>query len=168
MASRFNLRTDLAFVCFSTRAPDSDAVARFFSDAYGLAVPEINRVSQGEGGARLLRSRSDQVLLFGETPGLVEEPVPEFLKGQVYRTDLSDAWLFLHLSGAKVMAFLERLSTLDLAGPRFPAGSVAETAMNHVGVYLIRLAGAEFLLGVPRSYAAHFVDALEDAARLLD
>ena len=159
---------DVTFVCFSTWSPDSGELAQLLEKALGLAVPQVNHMSRGTaGGPRLLRARADQLVLLAES-GQLEASVPTDAIPGVYRTDMSDAWTFVRISGPKTPSLFERLCSLDLESPLFQAGCVAETMISHVAVYVIRDGDTDFLLGIPRSYGAHFLRELESAAALLE
>jgi glycine cleavage system aminomethyltransferase T len=69
--------------------------------------------------------------------------------------DVSDGYCGLVLSGSLVRDVLMRLVPVDVADSAFPAGAVAATHIERVGVVLIReRSGAGYELFLPRSFAA--------------
>lgn len=156
------------FVCISTQAAESKELARFFEGVHGLSIPEIGRLTRKEnGGISLLRAWADQLVVFAEHGDAPVTVLPEGLAGAAFLTDQSDAWTFLRLSGRQTAPLFERLCALDLESARHRPGSVAQTVISHVGVYVIRDDAMTFLLGIPRSYTAHFLDELAAAVGLL-
>ena len=80
-------------------------------------------------------------------------------------TDQSDGWIQLRIVGPQARGVLEKLCPLDLHPEVFSVGSVARTAMEHLGVIVARSDEASsFRLLTARSSARSFLHALQVAA----
>ncbi len=77
---------------------------------------------------------------------------PELLPDQGTTVDLSHSRTRLRLAGTDAAALLNRLLPLDLRESSFPEGTVASSAMHHVGVTLWRAPGG-YELFIPRGFA---------------
>lgn len=105
---------------------------------------------------RLVWSGLDQWFLFGAPP--------EGLGAHAALTDQGDAWAGLDLAGTDARAVLARLVPLDLDPSVAPDGYAARSLLRHVPL-LMDVLGSNFVLRVPRSYAATAVHDLGDAMR---
>ncbi|MTI04064.1 sarcosine oxidase subunit gamma [Roseibium denhamense] len=77
--------------------------------------------------------------------------------------DLSSSRTWLTLHGPKAADLLNHFLPLNLSDTAFPLGSVASTAIHHVGVTLWRDAQGISLL-LPRSFAVFLWEQLTDSA----
>lgn len=78
--------------------------------------------------------------------------------------DMSHGRSAFRLSGTQVAYVLNKDLALDLDIAQFPVSSVAQTRIDHMGVWIFRTANQVFELYVMASFAASFRDWLDDAA----
>lgn len=95
---------------------------------------------------------------------LVGVAAPEFDAEQAVTLDLSHSRTRLCVSGDDAAAFLNRHFPLDLRETAFPVGSVASSAMHHVGVTLWHSADG-FELFIPRGFALSLWEGLVESAQ---
>ena len=77
--------------------------------------------------------------------------------------DLSHSRTRIRISGPDAVDLLNRLLPLDLRETSFPEGSVASSALHHVGVTLWR-SGDGYELFIPRGFALSVWEVLFDSA----
>ncbi len=117
-------------------------------------LPAPGRVAETDGG-RIVWAGMGQWFVEGGAP------VPE---GAAARTDQTDGWAAMSLTGLGAAEVLARLVPLDLDARVFPPGSVARSLLRHVMLLLIA-ADDGFDLLVPRSYARTTARELGEAMR---
>jgi len=94
---------------------------------------------------------------------IVGASAPKLDPKQGSSLDLSHSRTRVRVSGPEAATFLNRFIPLDLRDQSFPAGTVASTAMHHVGVTLWRSeAGYELLL--PRGFALSLWEVMVETA----
>lgn len=92
--------------------------------ALGHAFPAPNTTS-----GPLIWTGRDQAFLRGLAPDLT---------GLAATTDQTGGWCALRLTGPQAVPALARLVPLDLRAGRFPPGTSARTALNHMAAILVR------------------------------
>ncbi|WP_425407670.1 sarcosine oxidase subunit gamma [Hwanghaeella sp.] len=159
--------TGLGLVSIATPRDGAEALNAALQSAYGCGRPDAGTsTASGDGSMRLLGLQQDQI--FALFPHSGDRAVTEIATalGEVgYYTDQSDSWAFLRLSGPAAIPALQRICTLDLDVTALPVGSVARTAMEHMGVILLREGTDAFLLMGARSSAGNFLHAVEQSVR---
>ena len=155
-----------ALVCMAFPAARRDTVSARVSDRLGIALPDISRCT-GD-AMRLIGLQRDQVWCTFASAGAsaADDMLAERLGEDhgVRLTDQSGGWAQLRIDGADAVAVLERLCPLDLHERALPVDGCARTAMEHLGVIIVRTAPDSFELLTARSSAHSFVHALETAA----
>lgn len=143
------------------------ALTKALSASYKMMPPAIGKTALSKiDNARFLGLQSDQMFLLSDDVG--PNPtghVAEKLGDKAYLTDQSDSWAIVALNGPRSRELLERLSMIDLSDTAFPVGAVARTAMDHIGVIVLREQTDAYVLLSPRSSAASFLELLETVAR---
>jgi len=122
------------------------------------AAPGPGASATGPGGT-LLRTEPLKWLLVSET----ETPRPVLNEADGTVLELSHARTVIHVSGPKAPDLMARMVPLDLRPAAFPEGSVANTALHHVGVTLLARDGGFDIL-VLRSFGLAVWEALTDSA----
>ncbi len=95
---------------------------------------------------------------------LVGIEAPEFDAERAVTLDLSHSRTRLGISGADAAEFLNRHLPLDLREDSFPVGSVASSAIHHVGVTLWRTPEG-YELFIPRGFALSLWEGLVESAQ---
>lgn len=116
--------------------------------------PEPGRSRQHDGSLLLWRA-PDTWYLVTEDATLVRRVLAA--AGSL-AVELTGAFTVLRLSGRNVLDLLAKAVTVDLEAPRHAPGAAFTTGTPVAPVTIHRLAGDQFDLYVPRSYAASFVD----------
>ncbi len=131
-------------------------VARRVSEAIGVdQAPLPCRAVSSAGGAAL---RVEPLKWW-----LVGAPAPDIDAEQGTALDISHSRTRLRIGGPDAAEFLNRFLPLDLRESAFPTGSVASSAINHVGVTLWRsVTGYEMF--VPRGFALSLWQGFVDVA----
>lgn len=153
-------RHDLALVSIAVPLAGTDALAAQMRSAFKLEMPAPTLTSEA-GQWRAVSMTADQVLLM--TPGdgtSIERQVREALDGLGYTTNQTEAWVCLEVSGPDTLRALERICPVNLSEDPFPKGASARTAMEHLGVLIIRLAADRFLLCSASSSARSFAHSI--------
>ena len=88
-------------------------------------------------------------------------PAMKAVSGTAWATDQSDSYCLLRLEGARSREVLERICPLDLHPGAFALGAASRTAMEHLGVLLIREEAEQYLLMSARSSALSFLHAVQ-------
>lgn len=155
--------TGLAVVSIATPNGGDIRLAEQLEAAYGAQIPKVGSSSlSADGKARFLRLQHDQIFLLFEYSGdNAVSAVSNKLGETGYFTDHSDSWAMLQISGSASRDALERICTLDLDPQTFSIGAVSRTAMDHLGVIILRDGNNSFLLLSPRSSANSFLQAIE-------
>ena len=87
----------------------------------------------------MIRISPDQAMLvFEHAAADAAQVVSDAMKGTVYTTLQTDAWVVLTLAGGNARAALERLCPLDLHDSVFAVNSAARTVMEHMGAMILR------------------------------
>lgn len=134
-----------------------DAVA----STWNCALPATGRyVTSKDGQTRLLGMGPDTFMAVIARNGAVPAAAKS-LATAAYTTDQSENWISLRLSGPKALAALARICPIDLHPNAFPADAHARTAMEHLGVIILREGDSQFLLMSASSSAASFLHAVE-------
>ncbi len=120
------------------------------------SVPGPGQAVIGEKGA-LLRVEPMKWWLTGV-------PVPEIAPENGTTLDLSHSRTRIRIRGPQASEFLNRFLPLDLREKSFPQGSVASSAIHHVGVTLWRVDG-HYDLFLPRGFALFVWEGMTDVAR---
>jgi len=126
--------------------------------AAALGTTEIAAPGQATGDEEkaLLRVEPLKYWLLGAQP-------PQLDAEQGVTLDLSHSRTRVQISGAEAVGLLNRLLPLDLREHIFPVGSVALSAIHHVGITLWRNE-AGYELFVPRGYAVSVWQVLFESA----
>ena len=116
------------------------AFAEALAAGFGASRPATGEASAGKKrGAVVLGLQPDQVMiLFDEGEADPIEIAGTAFGDKAHLTDQSDGWAMLQVSGTGVRRALERLCPLDLDPAIFPEGKVARTAMERLGVIVMR------------------------------
>jgi len=153
---------DLAIVSLALPLGAEDAAQKAIKSAYGAALPAPGKSVCTKDGTRLLRLGPDTgLVLFTHAAPDAERVVAAHLGGAAYTTDQTDVWTGLDLTGPPARAALERICPLDLHDSAFAVDDVARTAMEHLGVLIIRTGQDSFLLLSASSSAGSFLHAVE-------
>lgn len=123
------------------------------------AAPEPGRSAFGTSGT-LLRTEPLKWWLLN---GAENISLSDYSSSQLSILDFSHSRTRISLSGPKVRFLLNNFLPLDFSDARFPSGSVASSALHHVGVTLWRTED-QFNLFVPRSFAASHWELLVQSA----
>ncbi|MGB3315649.1 MAG: sarcosine oxidase subunit gamma [Albidovulum sp.] len=152
----------LAIVSLALPRGGEDAAEKAIKTAYGTALPVPGRyVTAKDGAARLVRSSPDQgLIIFPHPTPDAERVVAAKLKGKVYTTDQTDAWVAVEVSGPATRQVLERICPLDLSTGSFGPDMAKRTVMEHLGVLILRTGEDAFLLLSASSSAKSFLHAL--------
>ena len=124
--------------------------------AKAASAPGPGQVVVGKKGA-LLRIEPMKWWLIGVA-------APEVLPGHGTTLDLSHSRTRIRIGGPHAGEFLNRFLPLDLREKVFPPGSVASSAIHHVGVTLW-CSDDHYDLFVPRGFALFVWEGLVDVAR---
>ena len=156
---------EMALVSIATPRGGADALQSAVRSAYDCDLPVPGATSEG-GGTRFLGLQQDQVFaMFPYAGDTAIAEIRQALGDTGYYTDQSDSWALLRLSGEAAVPALERICPVDLDRAAFPIGAVARTAMEHLGVIILREETDGFLLMAARSSAANFLHAVEQSVR---
>lgn len=131
--------------------------------AWQVAIPAVGHsVLTADGSNRLMAMQADQLFLLADYEGdQAVAMVAEQLGDSGYYTDQSDSWAMLQVSGTASRKALERICPIDLHADVFAEGAVARTAMEHMGVIIVRNGKDSFLLLTMRSLAGSLLHAVE-------
>jgi heterotetrameric sarcosine oxidase gamma subunit len=144
-----------ALAIASIIARDRNSVARALEASIGIAPPGAGRCAGAEFGA-LLWVGPMRWLLVCERWQAANEAAAA-LRGLAAVADQSDAYAVLRLAGPRVRDALAKGCMIDLHPRAFAPGSVAVTAIVHVGATLWQVDDAPtYDIAVPRSMAASF------------
>ncbi len=154
---------DLAIVSIATPRGGADALASALKDAFGVTPPKAGKACQSkDGSTQFLGTSGDQMFAVFDDPNPgASEVMADKLNNTGYCTLQSDNWVALKISGVRCREALVRISPIDLSAANFPVGSVARTAMEHMGVIIYPEGDNTFVLLSASSSAASFLDALE-------
>jgi methylglutamate dehydrogenase subunit D len=139
------------------------AVDSVVSGLLGVASPAIGNIAGNEEttvaaiapGRFLIRSQAD---------GIAERLAGGLPASDGTVTDLSHGRTILRLEGDAAGAILAKCVALDLDPAIFPPGRVAQTAIHHIDVVLLRSSASRFDLWVLRSFAEALAEWLLDAS----
>jgi heterotetrameric sarcosine oxidase gamma subunit len=148
---------DLILHQVATWAGSIDETGPLAASAAGVdSTPGPGKATVGDKGA-ILRIEPLKWWLIG-----VE--APSLLPAQGATLDLSHSRTRIRISGPDAVALINRLLPLDLREHSFPEGSVASSALHHVGVTLWRSAGG-YDLFIPRGFALSIWEVLFESAQ---
>ena len=157
-----------AIVSIATPNAGDAALAAALQSAYGIELPAVGRAAvASRDSATFLRHAQDQMFVLFNDPatGKPTDTVRDALGETAYLTDQSDSWAALRIEGAQSRSALERICPLDLDAGTFTPGTVARTAMEHLGVIMLCEAADKYLLLSARSSADNFLHAVETSVR---
>lgn len=123
----------------------------------GVVLPEVGRVVEGKDVCVAGFGRGQYLLLAATMPQL------NIGAGGV-TSDLSHGRCGTRISGGQAAFVLNKGLAVDLSLMQFPVGSVAQSSIDHIGVWLFRRDDQTFDLYVATSYAQSFGEWLADAA----
>ncbi len=154
---------DQALVSIAVPLGGADALDSAMTGAYGTTFPAPGSTALSkDGSVRFLGLQPDQCFALFELAGNDPvEAIANVLGDTGYYTDQSDSWAMLRLSGPLAVSALERICPLGLAPAAFPQGSVARTAMEHLGVIILCENEDSYVLMSARSSAPSFLHAVE-------
>ncbi len=137
--------------------------------AFGVAPPVVGMSClSADATARLIRLSSDQLFVTLAHPGTCPATlIAARLGDAAYCTDQSDVWSILEISGTGTRSALERICPIDLHPDAFAPDQAARTAMEHMGVIVIRTADDAFTLLSASSSANSFLEAVMVSIRNL-
>ncbi len=161
--------TDLALVSVAIPLGGDAKAESAMSNAFGVNIPEIGGSVVAKNNCRILRLSRDQlfVVFSRDTPD-AETLVSRQLNNTVYTTDQSDVWVGLEISGPDALPALERICPIDLHSTKFGPGAVARTAMEHLGVIIVRTGQSAYLMLSASSSAISFLRTVEISLVNLD
>lgn len=157
-----------AIVSMATPNGADDALATVLQTAYGIELPAVGRAAiSAKDSATFLRLAQDQmfVLFVAPATGKPTDAIRTAIGDAAYLTDQSDSWAALRIEGPQTRAALERICALDLHVDKFTPGTVARTAMEHLGVIMLCEAPDKVLMLSARSSADNFLHAVETSVR---
>ncbi|WP_120500183.1 sarcosine oxidase subunit gamma [Roseovarius sp. EL26] len=158
---------DLALVSIALPLGAEAKALKAIKTAYGADLPEPGKTALSkDGNARLVRLGADQALVvFTHATPDANPVVQAKLKGTAYTTDQTDVWTGLEVSGATSREALQRICPIDIHPAAFAEGDCARTAMEHLGVLIIRTGDDTYLLLSASSSAKSFLHAVETSAQ---
>ena len=158
---------DLALVSIALPLGGETKALKAIKSAYGSDLPDIGTACKtSKGNALLLRLALDQAFIaFTHSQPDAEKVVAKKLKGTAYSTDQTDVWASLEIGGSRARTALERICPLDLHDDSFPVMQTARTAMEHLGVVIVRIEADSWLLLSASSSAGTFLHAIETSIR---
>ncbi|MFN4202960.1 MAG: sarcosine oxidase subunit gamma [Tabrizicola sp.] len=155
-------RTDVALASVAARKgriADLSAAAR----KAGVPLPDPARHQSGTPWSAFWVAPE---MWFVEGPHATHELIADLLKSALGDaasvTEQTDAWVVFDLAATDLAPLMERLCNVDF--PTVPAGYATRTAMEHLGVYMVKRAPGAVRLYGPRSSAESLLHALETAA----
>ena len=157
--------TGLAFVSLAVSAGNGKAFAAAVKKAWKIEVPPPG-MSTTAGDIRLIWTAPDQYHLLmpepaGNPSGDPLAPVMKAVSDTAWLTDQSDSYCMLRLEGPRSREALERICPLDPHPGSFAVDAASRTAMEHLGVLLVREQADRYLLMSARSSARSFLHAVE-------
>lgn len=157
--------TGMALFSLAVSQGNDAAFSRAVKKAWKIEVPTPG-MSTTAGDIRLIWTAPGQYhLLMQEPPGNPSgdplAPVTKAVSGTAWLTDQSDSYCLLRLEGPRAREALERICPLDLYPGNFAVDAASRTAMEHLGVLLIREQMDQYLLMSARSSALSFLHAVE-------
>lgn len=161
-------RDGLGIARVTARRGQLEALGRRVHERFGIALPDgPRRLCSGEVAVAGIGPES--WLLTCESGGnAFAAGVRDALRGHAAVVDLSDAYLVLRLTGARLREALAKLVPLDVHERSFRTGDVAQSVAGHMAVMLWRLEDsrgeAVFELCAGRSVAHSLYRAIRDSA----
>jgi heterotetrameric sarcosine oxidase gamma subunit len=155
-------RIGLALATVMVRKGQTAALAAAVKEQFDITLPAGPHGS-GSDSTSFLGTGPGRWLVTHDarTPRFVDSLSPQ-LEGLASVVDQSDAYGVLRLSGPALLDVLAKGVAIDLSAPAFPAGSVAVTAIAHIGATLWKVDEAPTIhVVVARSYAGSFLHWLE-------
>ena len=155
--------TGLSLVFVAEPLGGRSELERALAGKFGLRLPAPGASSLSDNGkARMIWLATGQFLIVFESGEFPEtRRIAEELGDSAHVGEQTDNWVGLRLSGAAAEEVLERICPVNIAKEAFPVGSVARTAMEHMGAIAIREANDGFLLLSSSSSAKSFLHAVQ-------
>jgi sarcosine oxidase subunit gamma len=159
--------TQRGIVSVATPKAGEKMLAQTIAAEFSTALPTPGKsTSSDRSNARLLGLAADQFFIVFDDPDNTEPArIISSLSQSAYLTDQSDTWVSIRVSGPASRDALERICPIDLHDESFSVGSVARTAMEHLGAIIYREAEHSFALMSAVSSAPAFLHAIETSAR---
>ncbi len=157
----------LSIVSISTPAGGSAMLTKAMKSGYGAEIPAVGASTTSRDGAiRFLGMGPEQTFAIFDYDGDDGDRIVASRLGETaYYTLQSDNWVALRLFGGHAREALRRICQIDIHPDAFPPGTVARTAMEHMGVILIAEEGESFLLLSAWSTANSFLHAIETSLK---
>ncbi len=125
------------------------ALVAALQGAYNIDLPAVGQTVISDDATFLRLARDQMFVLFPQPAnGRPTDAVADVLGETAYLTDQSDSWATLRIAGGNCRAALERICPLDLDAAIFPPGTVARTAMEHLGVIVLCEAAEHFCISL--------------------
>ncbi len=152
-----------ALASLATRRGRAADVARM-AQSVGLALPGPGQISQGTPWSALWIGPEQWLVEapFASHEDIVSHLAPIF-GDAASLTEQTDAWVRFDLQGQGLAAVFERLCALNLRAMADLGG--ARTVIEHIGVFVLKLAEDHITVLGPRSSAASLHHALITAAK---
>lgn len=164
-ANRITEQTQLALVSVAIARDTQEDLADRLQQNWGLAFPSPTG-STTSGDWRAISMTADQLLLIRPGDGsATERQVKEAVGRSGYTTNQTDAWAVLSVEGPDILPAMERICPINLTLPAFPVDASARTAMEHLGVLVVRLSEHRLLLLSASSSALSFAHSVETSFR---
>jgi len=165
----FREAADTAIVSLAIPLGGEAAAFDAIRAAFGVAPPIVGMSClSADATARLIRLGRDQIFVTLAHPGTCPAAlIAARLGDAAYCTDQSDVWALLDISGTDTRSALERICPIDLHPDGFALDQAARTAMEHIGVIIIRTADDAFRLLSASSSANSFLEAVKVSLRNL-
>ncbi len=160
-ANRIVEHDDLALVSVAIPLGGAPRLAQALKEGWSLKMPDA-RQSSVSGNMRAIQTAPDQMMLiFPHSGPGANNVVRKKLNGAGYTTEQTDNWVVLEVSGPDTRMALERICPVDLHPDTFVVENAARTAMEHLGVWILRIGSDTYLLMSPSSSAQSFLHAIE-------
>lgn len=159
--------TDRGIVSVAMPKAGEHKLAQAIAAEFSTAMPKPGHWTTSiKSNARLLGLAQDQFFIVFDDPENTEPArIINALNQSAYLTDQSDSWASLRVNGPACRQALERICPIDLHDESFSVGSVARTAMEHLGTIIYREDDYSFVLMSAASSAKTFLHAVETSAR---
>lgn len=167
---RINEVTDKSLVSIATPKGEDKNLKKAISKHYQCDLPVVGQSTvSSDGKAVFLGMQRDQMFVFFdyETSNPVETVIKN-LGATGYYTDQSDSWVMLQISGVQSRKALARICMLDLHADVFTEGSVARTAMEHMGTIIFHEGQDSFIIFTARSSAKSLLHAVETSIKNIE
>lgn len=162
-AMRLMAPKDLALVSIALPLGKEKAATKAIEVGYSCAFPDVGKAQlTKDKRTAVMRLATDQAfVLFTRSEPDAADYVTEKIMNKAYVTDQTDVWSGLEISGPNCRTALERICPIDLHPNSFAVNDVARTAMEHLGVIILRKDQETYLLLSASSSAGSFLHAVE-------